>query len=234
MSRRRKKTEPTGLLLVDKPAGLSSMDVVRRVRRAGGGVKTGHAGTLDPAATGLMLCCLGRATKAVESLMGLSKVYEATVNLAAFSSTDDGEGALEPVAIDTPPAETAIAEACGTFEGWIAQVPPAHSAIRVGGSRAYELARQGEAVELPTRTVRVDRIEMLGFDWPELRLRVTCGKGTYIRSIARDLGRSLGTGGYLSGLRRTRVGDYAIEDAWSLDELPGRVTADVLLAVPEQ
>jgi tRNA pseudouridine55 synthase len=228
-----KKQTPTGLLLVDKPAGLSSMDVVRRVRRAGGGVKTGHAGTLDPAATGLVICCLGRATKQVERLMGLTKVYEATVNLSAFTATDDGEAEREPVAVETPPDGAAVAEACESFQGWIDQVPPAHSAVHVSGTRAYELARQGEAVELPSRQVQVHAIELLGYDWPEVGLRVTCGKGTYIRSIARDLGRSLGTGGYLSALRRMRVGDYRIEDAWALDDLPGRLEEDVLLAAPQ-
>jgi tRNA pseudouridine55 synthase len=229
---RRRKTEPTGLLLVDKPAGLSSMDVVRQVRRAGRGVKTGHAGTLDPAATGLLICCLGRATKAVDRLMGLAKVYEACVDLSRFTTTDDAEGEPEPVAIETPPTEAAIAAACRSFEGQCEQVPPAHSAVRVGGQRAYALARQGEAVELPTRSVRIDRVEVRHIDWPRVDLRIACGKGTYIRSIARDLGRSLGTGGHLSALRRAAIGEYRVADAWSLDQLPDRLEAADLLPMP--
>jgi len=229
---RSKKAEPTGLMLIDKPGGLTSMDVVRRVRRAGGGVKTGHAGTLDPAATGLILCCLGRATKAVDRLMGLAKVYETTVDLSAFTETADADAEREPVAVETPPSAEAVAEACRAFEGWIEQVPPAHSAVHVGGTRAYELARAGEAVEVPTRTVRVDAVELLSYAWPEARLRVTCGKGTYVRSIGRDLGRALGTGGHLSALRRTRIGAYRVADAWSLEAMPGRLTADVLWPVP--
>jgi len=226
------KRHPTGLIVIDKPAGPSSMDLVRRVRRAGRGVKTGHAGTLDPLATGIVICCLGRATKAAERLMGLAKTYEATIDLTAFTTTDDAEGQRQEVPVAAPPESAAIADAARRFEGWIEQVPPAHSAVHVAGQRAYELARAGEAVELPSRTVRVQQIEPLQLDWPEIRLRVTCGKGTYLRSLARDLGQALGTGGHLASLRRTAVGDYTLDHAWELDQLPEPLTEEHLLPAP--
>lgn len=238
-----------GLIVVDKPEGMSSMDVVRHVRRAaarglaelraerGGSdvsgpkrVKTGHAGTLDPLATGVVICCLGRATKQVERLMGLTKVYETVVDLGAFTTTDDRESEREEVAIVERPTAAAIGAACAAMVGEVDQVPPAFSAIHVKGQRAYDLARRGEAVRMGPRRVRIDAIEVLGYDWPNVRLRVTCGKGTYIRSIGRDLGRTLGIGGHLASLRRTAVGGYRVEDAWPIERfarplLPGDLMA---------
>ena len=192
------------------------MDVVRRVRRAAGGVKTGHAGTLDPLATGVVVCCLGRATKAVPRLMDLTKVYEAQVDLGAFTDTDDLEGDRREVAVAAPPDREAVLEALAEFVGLIEQRPPAHSAVHVEGQRAYRRARRGETFELPLRQVRVDAIDLVEFRWPLATLRVTCGKGTYIRSIARDLGRCLETGGHLAALRRTAVGPYDL--ALAVDE----------------
>lgn len=221
-----------GLLVVDKPLGLSSMGVVRRVRRAAGGAKVGHAGTLDPLATGVVICCLGKATRAVEQLMGLTKVYDAVVDLSAFTTTDDREGEREEVAVAHPPDRAAVDRAIGRFIGLIDQTPPAFSAVHVGGQRAYKLARRGEAVDIPSRTVRVDAIEVLDVAWPLLSLRVTCGRGTYIRSLARDLGVALGTGGHLASLRRTAVGPYRVEDAWPLERCEQGVTAKDLLAIP--
>jgi tRNA pseudouridine55 synthase len=221
-----------GLLVVDKPVGISSMDVVRRVRRAAGNCKTGHAGTLDPLASGVLICCLGKATKAVDRLMGMTKVYEATVDLSAFTPTDDAEGDREEVAVEREPTAEAVRKVLDELTGEIDQVPPAYSAIKVGGKRAYKLARSGEAVEMGTRRVRVDEIEVAGYDWPELRVRVTCGKGTYIRSLARQIGEGLGTGGYLTALRRTAIGDYTIEQAVGLENLPTPMGDDDLLAAP--
>ena len=221
-----------GLLVVDKPLGLSSMDVVRRVRRAAGGVKTGHAGTLDPLATGVVVCCLGRATKAVPRLMDMSKTYEATVDLSAFTCTDDKEGPREEVDVAAPPNEAAVRAALDRFEGQIQQRPPAHSAVHVDGRRAYERARRGEDFELPLRTVRIDRIELISFDWPMLEIRVHCGKGTYIRSLARDLGRTLGTGGHLAALRRTAVGSYDLSGAADEARLKQPITQSDLIDVP--
>ncbi len=227
-------THVNGLLVVDKPAGLSSMDVVRRVRRAAGDARTGHAGTLDPLATGVVICCLGRATRCVERLMELAKTYEATVDLSAFTSTDDAEGEAEPVEAASPPRREAIEAACTRLTGWIDQRPPAFSAVHVGGQRAYKRARRGEAMEMPVRRVRVDAIEVLGYAWPRLELRVTCGRGTYLRSLARDLGVMLGTGGYLTALRRTAVGPYSVEQAVPIERCERPITQDDLLPMPER
>jgi len=231
--RPRYRTKLDGLLVVDKPVGLSSMDVVRRVRRAAGHCKTGHGGTLDPLATGVVVCCLGRATKLVESLMAGTKVYEAVVDLSAFTPTDDREGPREEVVVTTPPTRDMVDAACDALTGVIEQRPPAYSALHVGGQRAYELARRGEAVELPPREVRVDAMEVSGYDWPRLSLRITCGKGTYIRSLARDLGVKLGTGGHLASLRRTAVGRYTIEMAVGIDRLKEPILQGDLLGLPE-
>ena len=185
-----------GLFVVDKPIGWSSMDVVRRVRQAAGGAKTGHAGTLDPLATGVVICCLGRATRAVESLMGMTKVYETQVDLSAFTATDDREGDRQQVAVDSVPDESALRDALAEFQGQIEQIPPAYSAVHVNGRRAYQLARRGMAVELSPRTVSIERIELLDYQWPTVNLRVVCGRGVYIRSLARD--------GEPTGMRRNR------------------------------
>jgi tRNA pseudouridine55 synthase len=222
-----------GLLVVDKPLGWSSMEVVRRVRRAAGGVKTGHAGTLDPLATGIVICCLGKATKLVPRLMDLVKVYEAEVDLGAFTDTDDLEGPRTEVPVDEPPDEGAVREVLKTFLGPHVQRPPAHSAVHVDGRRAYELARRGERVELAERTVRIDSIEMLAYQWPRLGIRVICGKGTYIRSIARDLGPRLGTGGHLAALRRTAVGPYDLSMAVDAKRLEDPVGQGDLVVPPD-
>jgi len=223
----------TGLLVVDKPLGWSSMDVVRRVRRAAGGAKTGHAGTLDPLATGVVVCCLGRATKSVNRLMGLTKIYEATVDLSAFAPSDDRESRLAHVHVQTPPAEQQVRQTLVRFEGDLLQTPPAFSALHVGGRRAYKLARSGETVDLEPRAVRIDAIELLDYQWPEVVLRVTCGKGTYMRSLARDLGKALNTGGHLAALRRTAVGGYDLSMAVDEQRLEHPITQADLLNLPE-
>lgn len=235
MPRRPKyKTHLDGLLVVDKPAGLSSMDVVRRVRHAAGFCKTGHGGTLDPLATGVVVCCLGGATKLVESLMQGTKVYEAVVDLSAFTMTDDREGERRAVVVDQPPARAAVEAACATMVGQIMQRPPAFSALHVEGRRAYELARRGETVELPARPVTVHTIDVLKYTFPLLDLRITCGKGTYIRSIARDLGLALHTGGHLASLRRTAVGRFTIDMATPIERLEQPITAKDLLPIPTE
>jgi tRNA pseudouridine55 synthase len=221
-----------GLLVVDKPLRMSSAGVVARVRRASGGVKTGHAGTLDPLATGVVICCLGRATRSVELLMGLTKVYEAEVDLSAFTTTDDREGERREVAVAQPPTVEAVAAACAGFVGHVRQRPPAFSAVHVGGQRAYKLARRGEAVELPERVVRIDEVAVLGYDWPLARVRVVCGRGTYIRSVARDLGAALRCGGHLASLRRTAVGPYTLAKAVTVERLERGIGAEDLLEAP--
>ncbi len=207
----------SGLLVVDKPLGVTSMDVVRRVRGAAGGVKTGHAGTLDPLATGVVICCLGTATRGVAQLMDLTKVYQAQVDLTAFTSTDDSEGDRVPVVVKTPPPVGVVRETLGRFVGQIRQTPPAYSAVHVAGQRAYQRARRGEQFQMPERVVRVDTVDLLAYEWPLLTLQIICGKGTYVRSIARDLGLALGTGGTLVALRRLAVGTYdlAVAVKWS-------------------
>jgi len=214
-----------GVLVIDKPLGLSSAAVCRAVRRATGGAKVGHAGTLDPLASGVLLVCLGSATKMVDRLMAGEKRYLADVDLSAFSTTDDMEGeavVIEPARV---PDRASIERACAAMVGEVMQAPPAFSAVHVGGERAYKLARRGErdssigAPDLPAKPVVIHAMDILAYDWPALTLDVRCGKGTYIRSIARDLGRALGTGGRLSGLRRTRVGPFTIDDALTMDAL---------------
>ncbi|MCX5661334.1 MAG: tRNA pseudouridine(55) synthase TruB [Planctomycetota bacterium] len=221
-----------GLLVVDKPLGWSSMAVVRRVRRAAGGAKTGHAGTLDPLATGVVICCLGKATRCVPALMGMTKVYDAKVDLSAFTTTDDREGPREEMAVERPPTEAELRAAIPRFLGEVTQTPPAFSAVHVDGKRAYKLARQGKPVTIQPRIVRIDAIELLSYAWPLVDLRITCGKGTYIRSLARDLGKALGVGGHLAALRRTAVGRYDLAIAVTSERLERPITQADLLPAP--
>ncbi len=222
-----------GLIVVDKPVGMSSMDVVRRVRRAAGKAKTGHAGTLDPLATGVVICCLGKATKSVEKLMGQPKVYQTMVDLSAFTTTDDLEGERQEVEVADPPGLDVVTQACNKFVGEIEQTPPAFSAVHINGQRAYKLARRGEQVDMPIKTVRIDSIEVLSYTWPMLTLTVACGRGTYIRSLGRDIGKKLNVGGHLASLRRTAVGGYTLEKAHMIDRFESPITQEDLLPIPE-
>ena len=209
-----------GVLNVDKPAGVSSARVVSVVKRLlPRGTKIGHAGTLDPFATGVLLLLVGKATKLCERLMDEPKQYEATVKLGATTPTDDPESpeTLTPGA--TSVSEEQLRAALTPLVGDIFQRPPAFSALKVGGRRAYALARGGHTVELQPRTVRVYGIELLAYDWPLARLRIDCGRGTYVRAIARDLGESLRVGGHLTQLRRTRVGPFTADDAVAIERL---------------
>lgn len=233
-----------GLIVVDKPLHLSSMDVVRHVRRAvraglvqqnpdfRGKVKCGHAGTLDPLATGVVVCGIGKATKRMDVVMGQTKVYEAGIDLSAFTATDDAEAPPEPpqgMDEEHPPKREDVERACQGFVGDIKQVPPIYSAVHVNGQRAYALARKGQDVKLEPRAVHIDAIEVLGYEWPAARLRVTCGKGVYIRSLARDLGRALGTGGFLTSLRRTAVGGFTLERAHPIERFEEAIMQDDLI-----
>ena len=210
----------SGVINLDKPAGLTSARLVDRVKRLlPRGTKIGHAGTLDPFATGVLLLLVGKATKSCESLMGQRKGYEATVKLGARTATDDLEAPEEPVEGFAIPTEEQMRAAVARQVGAIEQRPPAFSAMKVGGQRAYKLARQGEVVEIKPRTVQIYSIDVLAYEWPTARLRVECGRGTYIRAIARDLGEMLGTGGYLTELRRTFVGAFRAEEAVILETL---------------
>lgn len=209
----------TGLLLVDKPLRLTSHDVVARIRRLSGIRRVGHAGTLDPLATGVMLLCLGRAARLLEYLVGLPKSYRAVVRLGATTATYDAESdvvATRPFSHLTP---ADIEAALSQFKGDIQQQAPAYSAIKKDGQPLYKLARQGEAVEAPTRTVTIHRLQPVAIDLPEVVLDVDCSSGTYIRSLAHDLGQALGCGGYLAGLRRTAVAHFTLAEAVALDAL---------------
>lgn len=216
------KTKRDGLVILDKPVGISSAKAVYRVRMAAGDCKTGHAGTLDPLASGVLVCGLGQGTKWLGSLMGAPKRYLAGVDLSGFSATDDAEGPIDPlprVEGFAPPLRAKIDETCASIQGWIEQRPPAFSAIQIEGRRAYKMARGGEALELPTRRVWAESVRVLRYDWPALELEVACGKGFYVRSLARELGEMLGTGGYLTSLRRTAVGACTLDRAMPWDRL---------------
>jgi len=212
-----------GLLLIDKPKDWTSFDAVNYVRavvaRAEGkkprGVKVGHIGTLDPAATGLLVLCVGKYTKKVQELIGHDKEYEAEITFGATSDTGDAEGKITEFAPkrDQEPSEQELKDAMAGFIGEIEQTPPAYSALKVNGKRAYELARAGKEVKLSPRKVTLYSIELLDYKWPVANIRCRVSSGTYIRVLAEDIGKNLEVGAYLSGLRRTAIGDWSVEDA---------------------
>lgn len=203
----------SGILVVDKPPGASSFDVVRMVRRGTGEKRVGHAGTLDPAATGVLVVLLGQATRVTEYLMDMRKTYRATLHLGVATSTYDSEGDVTAEGDASEVTEARLRETLAAFVGRIEQVPPAHSAVKIDGERAYRRARRGEGVALKARPVTVYRIDLLRFQPPDAEIEVECARGTYIRSLAHDAGQKLGCGAHLSALRRTRVGPFAIEAA---------------------
>jgi tRNA pseudouridine55 synthase len=208
-----------GIFNIDKPAGMTSHDVVARVRRISGQRKAGHAGTLDPMATGVLPVVLGKATRLVEYLADADKAYRATIILGANSDTYDREGTLTHVPDAVMPTRGEVEQALDKFKGDIEQVPPMHSAIKVGGKKLYELARQGIEVERQARHVTITRLDLEEYSPPRLQIFVECSKGTYIRSLAYDLGATLGTGAYLDGLIRTRHGPFRLEAATALEGL---------------
>lgn len=212
-----------GLVIVDKPAGMTSHDVVGRCRRIFGTRRVGHAGTLDPMATGVLVIGVERATKILGLLTGASKSYAATIRLGQSTSTEDAEGEVLQEVSAEHLTDDAIITAIAALRGDIAQVPSAVSAVKIGGRRAYRLAREGQAVELAPRPVRIDRFELLAVRrngrLVDLDVEVDCSSGTYIRALARDLGDTLGVGGHLTALRRTRVGRFGLDQARTLDEL---------------
>jgi tRNA pseudouridine55 synthase len=206
------------IIYVDKPAGMTSFGAVARVRRIlsqreGQKVKVGHTGTLDPFATGLLILLAGKATKKAPELTKKDKVYEATIRLGETSTTGDPEGEITATGAELP-SEEQIAEVLKQFTGKIEQRPPIFSAIKINGERAYKLARKGQEVEMPTRTVEIYSIEQISYSKPELQIRTHVSSGTYIRTLAEDIGKALGCGAYCSQLRRTQIAEY------KLDELP--------------
>jgi tRNA pseudouridine55 synthase len=219
-----------GLLILDKPRGISSMAAVAEVRRRAGGARTGHAGTLDPLATGVLIVAIGPATKRLSEFMAMDKRYQTTIDLRAFTTTDDLEGEREEVAAEPPGAQN-VREALRQFTGPIMQRPPAFSAMKVGGKRAYKLARRGAPPVMAPRPVVIHAIELLEYRWPMLTLDVRCEKGVYIRSLARDIGVALGTGGHCASLRRTAIGRFTEAQAIAVSDLPRDITQADLLAI---
>ena len=208
-----------GVLVVDKPPGPTSHDMVDRTRRAFGLRRVGHTGTLDPFATGVLPLCLGRATRLARFLGEGEKVYRATVRLGFATATDDLTGAPLTNPREVSLDEGAVGQALAQLVGTLAQVPPAYSARRVEGHRLYELARRGEAVPRSARAVTIHGIELLGFEGDQAEIEVRCSPGTYIRALARDVGETLGVGGHLTALRRTRSGDFGLEGAVPGDDI---------------
>jgi len=215
-----------GIIVVDKPLGLTSMNICSIVRgrlKAGGApkrIKVGHGGTLDPLASGVLVVLIGKATKMCDEIMAGVKGYLTTIDLSQVSTTDDLEGEKTEMIPDVIPTRREIEGACSKWVGEVMQRPPPYSAIKVNGKRAYALARKGEEVILDARPVRIDSIEVVSYDWPMLTIDVVCGKGTYIRSLGRDIGSEVGAGGMLTALRRTRVGRFTLADAVELDDVP--------------
>lgn len=212
------------ILYLDKPLGWTSFDAVKRLRgtiqrRIGvKKLKVGHAGTLDPLATGVMIICTGRATKRIEELQAGVKEYVATVALGATTPSYDLETEIDATYPTEHISRELVEEILPRFTGTIQQVPPAYSAIKVDGHRAYNMARKGREVELKPKTLVIDEIELLEYSAKELKLRIVCSKGTYIRALARDIGKALDSGAHLSALRRTRVGDIGIGDCLNIDQ----------------
>ncbi len=223
----------TGVIVIDKPKGITSMGAVAGVRRRAGGAKTGHAGTLDPLATGVLVMALGKATKIIDKLMATEKRYHTVIDLSAFTATDDREGEREEVEVDEPPSRADVGEALAHFRGPIMQRPPAHSAVKIDGRRSYKLARQGEGPEPKAREVVMHSLELVSYDWPLVELSLHCGKGMYVRSLARDLGGVLATGGHCASIRRTAVGPFTIEEATKLDDVPEPLVEEHLISVEE-
>jgi tRNA pseudouridine55 synthase len=218
-----------GLLNIDKPFDVTSRDVVNHVQRLVRPHKVGHAGTLDPLATGVLVVCVGQATRLIEFVQCMAKEYIGTFELGCRSDTEDTEG--EVIALQDPPqpALAAVEAVVGQFTGRIMQRPPAFSALKVKGKRAYALARRGQHVELQPRPVTIHELQVLRYQYPELVLRVRCSSGTYIRSLGRDIGEALGTAAVMSQLQRTAVGDFRLEDACPLHELnKGAITTRLI------
>ncbi|CAN5312573.1 hypothetical protein BH11PLA2_BH11PLA2_41760 [soil metagenome] len=219
-----------GLLVIDKPGGITSRDAVNQVQRLlPRKTKIGHTGTLDPLATGVLVFCIGQATKLADKVQAMGKCYETRIRFGAVSTTDDVDGVVSFNESVTPPTLEAIREAMTAFVGAISQTPPAFSAVKVGGRRAHDMARRGMSVPLEPRIVQVRSIDILKYEWPWLDLAIDCGKGTYIRSIARDLGAALHVGGLVETLRRTRVGPFVAEAGLKLPTTVELIQSEIIL-----
>ena len=228
------------VLCIDKPLGWTSFDAVKRLRGALSRrlglkkIKVGHAGTLDPLATGVMIICTGRATKRIDELQAGVKEYIATLALGATTPSFDLETEVDATYPTAHITEELVREVLGRFIGAIEQVPPAYSACKVDGHRAYDLARKGRDVQLKAKTLVIDEIELLSFSPEEITIRTVCSKGTYIRALARDIGQALDSGAHLTALRRTRVGDIAIGDCLSVADAAKLINEAEIVPAPEQ
>lgn len=209
------------MLLIDKPLTWTSFDVVGKIRNSLKPLKlkVGHAGTLDPLASGLLIVCTGKLTKKIDSYQAEDKEYTGTITLGATTPSYDLETAVDETFPIEHITEQMILDAAKSFEGEIQQFPPAHSAIKINGERVYEKARRGEEVEIKSRLVRINSFIIEKIDLPVVHFRISCSKGTYIRSLAHDFGKVLHSGSHLSSLRRTKSGDYRVENAWNLEQL---------------
>lgn len=208
-----------GIYNIFKPKGPSSYDIIRQIKRDAIDKKIGHAGTLDPLASGVLVVAIGREfTKTIDSVVRGDKEYEATIKLGQTSTTQDEEGEKTNFEVEKQPSEKDIAVALKKYTGEITQIPPIYSALKINGKSAYKLARSGKPVEMKERKTVIHSIDLLEYDWPILKIRVNCSSGTYIRTLANDIGESLKTGGYLRELVRTRVGDFKIENSIRLDD----------------
>lgn len=218
-----------GLLNVNKSAGMTSRDVVNRVQRIVRPSKAGHAGTLDPLAEGVLVICIGAATRLIQYVQQMPKRYTGTFLLGRQSDTEDVEGEVIELVDPPQPSPAEIENVLPQFIGTIQQRPPAYSALKVGGRRAYDLARAGQLVELEPRPITITDIRLVKYEYPELVLDVTCGSGTYIRSLGRDIAEALGTAAVMSALTRTAIGEFRLEQACRLDQLTAESIAEHLL-----
>jgi len=209
----------SGVLVVDKPTGVTSHDVVQELRRILGTKRVGHTGTLDPAASGVLLACVGKGTKVAQFLTAYDKEYRAVIRLGATTDTYDGEGEIKETKKECQVSLERIIDAIDSFRGEIWQLPPLHSAIKYKGKRLYQYAREKKEVERTKRKVEIKEISIKSVNMPYVELKVSCSKGTYVRSLAHDVGQKLGCGAYLFSLRRTKVGPYGLQDALSPERI---------------
>lgn len=223
-----------GFLLIDKPHGAVSFDVVRRLRKILKVRRMGYAGTLDPLASGLMLVAVGEATKILNALEGMDKVYDVKIRFGAVSETYDAEGPIEEFPNARAPSSADLGKVLQSdFNGEQKQIPPRYSAVKIDGKRAYDLVRKGHEVTMPTKKIIFHNVSVRSFEYPVLDCTVHCGSGTYIRSFAHDLGQKLDCGGYVEELRRTKIGKHSIEDAVPLDKLTSQNSQDFLQSPQE-
>jgi tRNA pseudouridine55 synthase len=233
------KSPVSGVLVLDKPAGISSRQALDRITRLLPRVKMGHAGTLDPMATGVLVVCVGRATRLIPYVQRMRKEYQATLRLGQRSETHDLESDVEMVPVSESIARESFESRLANFRGKVQQVPPQHSAVHVAGHRAYELARAGRAVELAPRTVHIERLVCTRFEFPDAELEIECSSGTYVRSLVRDIGEELGCGAVMTRLVRTAIGIFQLKNAIDPNELTRsrvhesmRPTSDALRELP--